>query len=276
MCEYCGCGRPGEEGVRIVKPGATEESDQEHHHTHVHGPHEHSHEHDHEPHHTHRESIVIEEDILGANNLIAARNRGFFEGREVVVLNLMSSPGAGKTTLLERTIKDLSDKCPWAVIEGDQQTTMDAERIAQTGTPAIQVNTGAGCHLDARMVRDALEQLEIPNQGILVIENVGNLVCPALFDLGETRRIVIVSTTEGTDKPLKYPTILRNADLCIINKVDLMPYIDFDPEQFQENAKRINPDLEFIILSATTGEGMEDWYRWIHQIRPASTGRQSL
>lgn len=275
MCEHCGCGQPEEEGVRILKPGATEESGHGHNSMHTHDSHHHFHDHEHEHLHTRRETVVLEEDILEANNLVAARNRGFFEGRRIFVLNLMSSPGAGKTTLLERTINDLYDECAWAVIEGDQQTTLDAERITQTGVPAIQVNTGAGCHLDAQMIHDALEQLEVPENSLLAIENVGNLVCPALFDLGEARRVVIVSTTEGTDKPLKYPTILRKADLCVINKVDLQPYVDFDPKQFQINAERINPDLKFITLSATTGESLEEWYSWIRQERLAYAEKRS-
>ncbi|UCD38947.1 MAG: hydrogenase nickel incorporation protein HypB [Fidelibacterota bacterium] len=270
MCETCGCGQPGDQGVKILKPG---EKDPAGHTAHEDHHHSHGHEHPHTDHphsHSHSERIEVQEDILRANNLIAARNRGFFEGRNIFAINLMSSPGSGKTTLLERTIRDLSPRHTWVVIEGDQQTTMDAERIYQTGASAIQINTGTGCHLDARMVKDALEQLAVPPDAFLAIENVGNLVCPALFDLGEARRIVIVSTTEGSDKPLKYPTILRDAHLCIINKVDLLPYTDFDLDEFTANARRINPELRFLPLSAKTGEGMEAWYEWLQENHAAS------
>jgi hydrogenase nickel incorporation protein HypB len=259
MCETCGCGQPDNQGVTILKPGGTDQ-------THPHHPHDHEHtHHDHSHSHTHSEIIPVQEDILGANNLVAARNRGYFEGRQIFAINLMSSPGSGKTTLLERTIQDLSSDTNWAVIEGDQQTTVDADRIDRAGALAIQINTGTGCHLDARMVRDAMEQLHVPEGAVLAIENVGNLVCPALFDLGEARRVIIVSTTEGSDKPLKYPTILRDAHLCIINKVDLLPYVDFDIDEFKTNALRINPELSFICLSATSGEGLEGWYDWLKE-----------
>ncbi|MFB0516450.1 MAG: hydrogenase nickel incorporation protein HypB [Candidatus Neomarinimicrobiota bacterium] len=262
MCETCGCGQPGNQGVKILKPGAANPAEQ---HTHEHGHHhDHPHEHEH-PGHTHTETVKVLEDVLGANNLVAARNRGYFEGRNIFAINLMSSPGAGKTTLLEKTIGVLAPDLPWAVIEGDQQTTMDADRIDRTGAAAIQINTGTGCHLDARMVRDALKQLTVPVGAVLAIENVGNLICPALFDLGEARRVIIVSTTEGSDKPLKYPTILRDAHLCVINKMDLLPYVDFDMDEFMTNARRINPDLGFIPLSAKTGDGLEKWYDWIRE-----------
>jgi hydrogenase nickel incorporation protein HypB len=261
MCETCGCGQPDNQGVKILKPGETPQSDP--HHAHDHSHHEYTHS------HSHSERIPVQEDILGANNLVAARNRGYFEGRHIFAINLMSSPGSGKTTLLERTIQDLSSDTDWAVIEGDQQTTVDADRIDRAGALAIQINTGTGCHLDARMVRDALEQLNVPEGAVLAIENVGNLVCPALFDLGEARRVIIVSTTEGSDKPLKYPTILRDAHLCIINKTDLLPYVDFDLDAFKMNALRINPELGFISLSAKSGEGLEEWYAWLNENRGA-------
>jgi len=271
MCETCGCGQPGSQGVKILKPGAGD--------THTHDEHSHGHDHhhhDHEPEHTHTTTIQVQEDVLSANNLVAARNRGYFEGRGIFALNLMSSPGAGKTTLLEKTIQDLSPDLAWAVIEGDQQTTVDADRIDAAGAAAIQVNTGTGCHLDARMIREALAQLEVPERAVLAIENVGNLICPALFDLGEARRVIIVSTTEGSDKPLKYPTILRDAHLCIINKLDLLPYVDFDLDEFMANARRVNPDLSFISLSAKTGEGLEEWYDWVRENhRAAGTGNVS-
>ncbi len=262
MCDTCGCGQPDGQAVKIIKPGEKAvgaDGHQNHDH-----PHHHEHDHEDGHSHPHTETIKVQQDVLGANNLVAARNRAFFEDRGILALNLMSSPGSGKTTLLERTIKELS-AYRWAVIEGDQQTTLDAERIDRAGADAIQVNTGTGCHLDAAMVEEALKQLPIQPGAILAIENVGNLVCPALFDLGEARRIVIVSTTEGTDKPLKYPTILRDAHLCVINKLDLLPYVDFDLDLFQENCRRVNPRLEFVALSATTGEGLVEWQAWIER-----------
>ncbi len=268
MCDTCGCGQPDGQGVKIIKPGekAVEGDGHQNHKRHHH--HDHVHEHS----HPQTETIKVQQDVLGANNLVAARNRAFFEERGILALNLMSSPGSGKTTLLERTIKELS-AYRWAVIEGDQQTTLDAERIDRAGADAIQVNTGTGCHLDAAMVEEALKQLPIQPGAILAIENVGNLVCPALFDLGEARRIVIVSTTEGSDKPLKYPTILHDADLCVINKLDLLPYVDFDLDEFMGNARLVNPDLSFIPLSAKTGEGLERWYDWVRENhRAASAG----
>jgi hydrogenase nickel incorporation protein HypB len=210
---------------------------------------------------------VLEKDILSKNNLIAERNRGYFEGRNILAINLVSSPGSGKTTLLEKTISDLKDDIPFGIIEGDQQTLLDANRIAEAGAPVIQVNTGNGCHLDAHMISHAVKELEIDNGSILMIENVGNLVCPSLFDLGESKRVVIMSTTEGEDKPAKYPTMFQTSDLCIINKTDLLPYLDFDIEKSKEYALRVNPNLEFIELSAKTGEGMQEWYNWLKGLK---------
>ena len=210
----------------------------------------------------------MEEDILGKNKLLASRNSGYFEAKGVVALNLMSSPGSGKTTLLERTIKALENKKEVAVIEGDQQTLNDAERIHQTGAPVVQVNTGNGCHLDADMIRQALDQLELQQDSLLFIENVGNLVCPSLFELGEKKRIVIISVTEGEDKPLKYPNMFEHADTCIINKTDLLPYVDFDMEKVKQYALSVNPHLQLMELSAKTGEGMEQWISWLLELRP--------
>ena len=265
MCDTCGCGQPGNQGPVILKPGETPPADHPHPHPHDHEHHDHEHPHT----HTHSETIPVQEDILGANNLVASRNRGYFEGRNIFAINLMSSPGSGKTTLLERTIREFVSDADWAVIEGDQQTTMDADRIDKAGALAIQINTGTGCHLDAPMVREALDRLDVPAGAVLAIENVGNLVCPALFDLGEARRVIIVSTTEGSDKPLKYPTILRDAHLCIINKTDLLPYVDFDIDEFKANAQKINPELAFISLSARSGEGLEEWYAWLKENQSA-------
>ena len=196
---------------------------------------------------------------------MASRNSGYFEAKGIVALNLMSSPGSGKTTLLEQTIRQLKGSMKVAVIEGDQQTLNDAERIDRTGVPVVQVNTGNGCHLDAEMIRQAVSKLEPQEGSVLFIENVGNLVCPSLFNLGEQSRIVIISVTEGEDKPQKYPTMFEHADLCVINKTDLLPYVDFDVKKTREYALTVQPGLEFIELSAKTGEGMEQWIEWIRK-----------
>jgi hydrogenase nickel incorporation protein HypB len=260
MCDTCGCGQGGDP-VRFSRPG---EPDKPHNHDHSHDhdhPHDQNHSHDHD--HPHQKRIRIEEDILGKNNLLASRNSGFFEAKEIVALNLMSSPGSGKTTLLERTIEGLKGSRTLAVIEGDQQTMNDAERIHRTGVPVIQINTGNGCHLDAEMIHLAVRKLDPPEESILFIENVGNLVCPSLFELGEKSRIVIISVTEGEDKPLKYPTMFQHAQVCIINKTDLLPYVDFNVEKAREYALTVNSKLKFFELSAKTGEGMEEWIQWI-------------
>jgi hydrogenase nickel incorporation protein HypB len=178
----------------------------------------------------------------------------------------VSSPGSGKTTILEKTIRALIPSRKIAVIEGDQQTLLDADRIEKAGAPAIQINTGSGCHLDARMVELALQKLEVETGSILFIENVGNLVCPALFDLGEMKRVVVISVTEGEDKPLKYPYMFQTSHLCLINKSDLLPYVDFDVQKAIGYARSINPKLEFIVLSAKSGEGMELWYKWLGSV----------
>ena len=220
-----------------------------------------THEHSHEQ----GTRIKIESDILGKNNLLAERNRGFFEAKNIFCLNMMSSPGSGKTLLLEKTIKKIIGEFSLAVIEGDQQTDNDAERIKSAGAPVIQINTGNGCHLDSEMINKAAKQLDLKENSILFIENVGNLVCPSLFDLGESKRVVIISVTEGDDKPIKYPAMFENSDLCIINKTDLLPYVDFDINRAKEYAKKVNHHLEFIETSASTGEGMENWIDWLKQ-----------
>lgn len=202
-------------------------------------------------------------DIMRKNDLLAERNRGYFEARDILAFNLVSSPGSGKTSVLERTIREYKGNRKLYVIEGDQQTLLDADRINKAGAPVLQVNTGNGCHLDAQMVNTAVKKLEVADHSVLMIENVGNLVCPALFDLGESRRVVIISVTEGEDKPLKYPNMFHTAHLCLINKTDLLPYVDFNVEQFKEYALRINHHLEFIEISAKTGEGMEHWLQWV-------------
>lgn len=220
--------------------------------------HTHSHTHDHDEKH-----IAVEKDVLYENNLLAARNRGFFDAKNILAINLVSSPGSGKTTLLERTLTDLKDKVSFSVIEGDQQTTRDADRIHATGTKVVQINTGKGCHLDAHMVMHALQGMHPHEDGVVFIENVGNLVCPAMFDLGEKERVVVMSVTEGDDKPLKYPDMFHTSHLCIINKIDLLPYVPFSLDKAIANAKRINPKLEVITLSCTSGEGLDKWYQWL-------------
>jgi hydrogenase nickel incorporation protein HypB len=207
--------------------------------------------------------VAIEEDILASNNAYAAENRQRFAETATLTLNLVSSPGSGKTTLLARTLSELKANTALAVIEGDQETSFDAERIRATGVPALQINTGKGCHLDAHMVGHALDKLPPPEGGILFIENVGNLVCPAAFDLGEAAKVVILSVTEGVDKPLKYPDMFHAARLLLINKADLLPYVDFDPAAAIAYARRVNPDLQASTLSATTGEGIADWLDWL-------------
>ena len=209
--------------------------------------------------------VKIERDILSRNDGYARDNRDYFATHGVLALNLVSSPGSGKTTLLVRTLQALGKKYPLAVIEGDQQTDNDAARIRATGVDAIQINTGKGCHLDAHMVGQALERIPVPQGALLFIENVGNLVCPAAFDLGEAHKVAVLSVTEGEDKPLKYPDMFRAAKLMLLNKCDLLPYLDFDVEQAQANARMVNPGIEIILLSAKTGEGMDQWLAWLER-----------
>ena len=254
MCTTCGC--------------SPNNHDQGHHHHH---DHEHGHTHHHDGKHSHhhgeehgkRTTIAIEEDILGKNNRLAGFNRALFKDKKIFVLNLVSSPGSGKTTLLERTLRDLSDKLRCAVIEGDQQTDNDARRIAATGVPVRQINTGAGCHLDAHMIMHGTDGFDLDHLDLLLIENVGNLVCPAAFDLGEHHKVAVLSVTEGEDKPLKYPQMFRNSTVMILNKTDLLPHLDFDVEKCKEYARRVNPDIIIFELSARSGAGMEAWYQWL-------------
>ncbi len=279
MCETCGCSESGEFKIHDLhhhhdhEPIHDHEHKHGHSHDHDHG-HEHSHDHQHEHEHDgvfhshdhdhpHQKVINLNLDILSDNNRLAQLNRRFFEGRKVLCLNLVSSPGSGKTSILEKTIQALIPTRKIAVIEGDQQTLLDAERIEKSGAPAIQINTGSGCHLDARMIELALEKLEVESGSLLFIENVGNLVCPAMFDLGEAKRVVVISVTEGEDKPLKYPYMFQSSHLCLINKSDLLPYVDFDTEKAIGYARSLNPKLEFILVSAKTGEGMNLWYEWL-------------
>lgn len=235
MCTTCGCG-----------------------HTHDH-PHEHMHEHEGRP----VGSIAVETDILARNNAAAARNRERFAAAHQLALNFVSSPGSGKTELLCATIKAVGGAFPIYVIEGDQQTANDADRIQKTGAKAFQINTGKGCHLEASMVAHALEHLDPPAESAVFIENVGNLVCPAEFDLGEAHKVAILSVTEGEDKPIKYPDMFRAADVMIINKIDLLPYLKFDVDACIAYAKRVNPKIRILKTSATTGEGLDAWIRWL-------------
>jgi hydrogenase nickel incorporation protein HypB len=210
-----------------------------------------------------RRMLQIEMDVLSKNNHLAEHNRDYFNDKHILALNLVSSPGSGKTTLLTETLMRMREKYACAVIEGDQQTTNDAERIRATGVPAIQVNTGKGCHLDAQMVQDAAFRLELKEKSLLFIENVGNLVCPASFDLGERAKVAVLSVTEGEDKPLKYPQMFAASDIMILNKIDLLPYLHFDVEACIANARRVNPKIQVIQLSATSGEGMDAWVAWL-------------
>lgn len=250
MCTTCGC---GSDEVVVTDPD-----------------HRHDHEHDHH-HHVHDDrsarTIVLEQAVLSKNDALAEANRSWFAEQRILAVNLMSSPGAGKTTLLERTIIDLSAELPMAVVEGDQETLLDADRIRATGCRVVQINTGAGCHLDADMVARGLRVLEPRPSSILLIENVGNLVCPAMFDLGERAKVVIMSVTEGQDKPLKYPQMFRAAELMVLNKVDLLPYVQFDPEQCITYARQVNPKLDVVSVSATRGDGLDAWYNWLRDQR---------
>ena len=244
MCATCGCDSNAH--LTMHEPGL------EHHH------HDHGHPHSHE-----KTVVEVEQDILHQNNLLAQRNRGYFDAKNILTINMVSSPGSGKTALLEKTLTELKDQLPFSVIEGDQQTNLDADRIHATGTKVVQINTGKGCHLDAHMVLHALQGMKLKDNSILFIENVGNLVCPAMFDLGEKERVVIMSVTEGEDKPLKYPEMFHTSTLCIINKTDLLPYVPFSMEKAKEYARRVNHKIEIIELSCLTGEGLSQWYDWL-------------
>jgi hydrogenase nickel incorporation protein HypB len=312
MCTTCGC---GQDEARIEGVPEDRRHDVHRHadgtvHAHPHPPeggahwhrlddgswHEHVHEHGHGHEHAHARAlsgglgavhahgvptsriVAVERDILAKNNALAEANRRLFADRGMFVLNLVSSPGSGKTTLLVRTIAALAGRVPVAVIEGDQQTTRDADRIRATGVPAVQINTGKGCHLDAQMVGDAVAALPRERGGLLFIENVGNLVCPAAFDLGEAHKVVILSVTEGEDKPLKYPDMFHAADLLLINKVDLAPHVEFDAEAAIGYARQVRPGMPAMRVSATTGEGLEAWIEWLLQGAAAATaaGEQSV
>ena len=241
MCVTCGCGDPSDSRD----------------HGHDHGP---------------VETLQLGERVLARNDELADRVREHLQVRGIAAVNLMSSPGAGKTSLLERTIAELPGRAI-AVIEGDQETTYDADRITAAGARAVQVNTGAGCHLDAHLVSHALEDLDPPTGSLLFVENVGNLVCPALFDLGETRKVVVISTPEGDDKPQKYPHMFAVADLVVVNKTDLLPYVDCDLSALEKAARRLNPGVEVLPLSVRDGTGLGDWYAWLDRLPSVGTTR---
>jgi hydrogenase nickel incorporation protein HypB len=278
MCVTCGC-----------EPTTTSAAhDHRHGHGHGHG-HDHGHEHGHDGGHDHEHDhahdlaaapvasgargfgvlspaerlVSVEQDLLAKNDRYAAANRRRFAREGVLALNLVSSPGSGKTTLLVRTLEKLRERRPTAVVEGDQQTSLDADRIAATGAPVVQLNTGKGCHLDAHQVGHALDDLPLARGGILFIENVGNLVCPAAFDLGEAHKVVVLSVTEGDDKPLKYPDMFRAADLCLLTKSDLLPYVPFDLDRAMKNARQVNPRLDCLALSTVSGAGFDAWLDWL-------------
>jgi hydrogenase nickel incorporation protein HypB len=302
MCMDCGCPsnnpRHHDDHSHLQQPIHPDHDHSDHdypHHHHGEGDHHHDHAHDrdhphthhaqdrihshthvsahnhdypyHEPpveaHDLHLKKVQVETDILGKNNAVAHANRALFREKGLFVLNLVSSPGSGKTTILERTLREVGNACRAAVIEGDQQTDRDAVRIAATGVPVKQVNTGAGCHLDAQMVQHACQSFDLDALDLLLVENVGNLVCPASFDLGEHHKVVVLSVTEGEDKPLKYPQMFHAAEVMLLNKVDLLPYLDFDLEACKEMARRVSPGITIFELSSRTGEGMAAWYSWL-------------
>ncbi len=293
MCTTCGCGSGQTRiGGRAIKPSRKSGEQMQYRvhennsaHTHEH---EHAHSHDsidfgtdpagsHAPGMSQARMVKIERDILSKNDSYANDNRGYLAAHGIFALNLVSSPGSGKTTLLVKTIEALDNELKLAVIEGDQQTDNDAARIRATGAPALQINTGKGCHLDAFMVGKAMQQLGLQDDSLLLIENVGNLVCPASFDLGEAHKVAILSVTEGEDKPLKYPDMFRASDLMLLNKCDLLPYLTFDADLAVANARRVNPNIQVIRTSATSGEGMDEWLAWIKAgCQKAVAGRNSL
>lgn len=275
MCTVCGCGEAENHTHDHIDGQASDHGNDHGHH------HDHAHE---DQHHygqgdagvsvagfTQDRLIKIEQNILSKNDGYADGNRRWLAERELLALNLVSSPGAGKTTLLVETLNALSGKISLGVIEGDQETENDADRIRETGVSAIQINTGKGCHLDAHMIGHALQELPVKAGGAVFIENVGNLVCPAAFDLGEASKVVVLSVTEGEDKPIKYPDMFAAANLMLLSKVDLLPYLDFDVDQVIEYALRVNPDLDVIQVSAKTGQGMEAWTDWIIDKLPTVT-----
>lgn len=282
MCVTCGCSETEQVAVVEAATGDQRMMSHEaahargHNHAHDEGKHHHGHDHLHSHSHdgtaavtakAHSRTIELEQEILGKNQLIAERNRGWLAAKGILALNLVSSPGSGKTTLLEHTLHSLKHEFEISVIEGDQETINDAERIRATGCKAIQINTGTGCHLEADMLERGLKQLEPSDDSLLFIENVGNLVCPALFDLGEYAKVAILSVTEGEDKPLKYPHMFRASEMMILNKIDLLPYVKFDVDRSIAYAREVNPEIKVLQLSATTGEGCSEWHQWLRLSR---------
>jgi hydrogenase nickel incorporation protein HypB len=295
MCATCGCSDDSEAKLTDMQTGETillnpphdhrHPHGGHHHHAHEHGDgghhpdhadghsqhhghadgHNHNHSHDHVHPHSHGTIIPLEQEVLARNDKLAERVRGWLAGRNILALNLVSSPGAGKTTLLERTIREVGQEIPLSVIEGDQQTLHDAQRIQATGCRVVQINTGTACHLDAAMMARALQQLDPPSDSVVMIENVGNLVCPALFDLGEWAKVVIVSVTEGDDKPIKYPHMFRASEVMILNKIDLLPHVQFDVDRCLGFARQVNPKIRILQLSASRGDCLDDWYGWLRE-----------
>lgn len=270
MCTTCGCGHSGPHMHEVVDAEGNvtlsiHEHEHDHHHDHAHG---HNHAHDHGPAHSHDaampagRAIAVEEDILGRNNAVAAENRAYFAKKHVLALNLVSSPGSGKTELLTTTLRALTD-VPTAVVEGDQETANDAARIRATGVRALQINTGKGCHLDAAMIRRALEALPPEDHSVLFIENVGNLVCPAEFAVGEDDKGVVLSITEGDDKPMKYPLIFKESAIALLNKADLLPYCNFDMAAAKEDITTLHPGMDVIEVSCTKDQGLDEWCEWL-------------
>jgi len=279
------CGGSDTEQITVTNPATGDQMLMAHEQAHAHGHlHTHDTENSHEPRHhehphksensnnlsaitktAHGQTIALEKEILGKNQMLAEINRSWLIERGILALNLVSSPGSGKTTLLERTLNDLKNEYEISVIEGDQETIHDAERIRATGCKAVQINTGTGCHLEADMLARGLESLNPASNSLLFIENVGNLVCPAMFDLGERAKVAILSVTEGEDKPLKYPNMFRASELMILNKIDLLPFVKFNVEKCIAYAKEVNPGIEILKVSAITGEGMQDWYHWLRK-----------
>jgi hydrogenase nickel incorporation protein HypB len=271
MCATCGCS--GTARLRLVTADDTADTlaqdydhgrDHDQGHDHDHGladDHAPGHEHDHE--HGDDRTVVLQQKILGKNDEIAEQNKAWLHQRGVLAVNLMSSPGAGKTTLLEHTARELAGQPVLSVIEGDQETALDASRISSAGCEVVQINTGVGCHLDAAMVARALRTLDPQAGSVVMIENVGNLVCPALFDLGEAARIVLASVTEGADKPVKYPHMFSRADLVLVSKIDLLPYLEFDVARHAADIKQVSPRAELLQVSAVTGEGIPEWCDWL-------------
>jgi hydrogenase nickel incorporation protein HypB len=299
MCATCGCS--GTATIRVFPASRPDRADpgHRHQHPHNHAGHEHDHEHEHEVHphepelgpheprphepevhgdgiyrhdhavHGDERTVQLQQKVLAKNDRLADLNRDWLRQRGVLAINLMSSPGAGKTTLLERTARELEGKMSISVIEGDQAAMLDAARIRAAGCRVAQINTGAGCHLDAEMVAEGLRLLDPPSGSVVMIENVGNLVCPALFDLGEEARVVLASVTEGDDKPLKYPYMFRRADLILVSKTDLLPYVDFDSRRHAADVRKTSPDALMLQVSAATGAGMGEWYAWLRRRTPA-------